>query len=252
MIYILAVILISLFTITLYNFAAKKGSTSKNNDGSWTDSVESNTFSSSDELKNVQLWVNYIYLDTDERRRFAQVSHEYLIEQLQHTGATQLDADTTSDSVTLNYNHPIKSIYWAFRQGANGNTNDWFNYSLRNGYSAFNKMSDLGNDNVVANRPFESFKLQLNGHDRFTTRDEHYFRKIQPYKYHTRTPSKYIYMYSFGLKPEEHQPSGTCNFSRIDNAQLVCTGTPIVFNVFAVNYNVLRIMSGMGGLAYSN
>ena len=60
-----------------------------------------------------------------------------------------------------------------------------------------------------------------------------------------------LLVYSFALKPEEHQPSGTCNFSRIDNARLVL-GTAQALNVYAVNYNVLRIMSGMGGLAYSN
>lgn len=112
-------------------------------------------------------------------------------------------------------------------------------------------------------------KILLNGHDRFATRPQTYFRLVQPWQCHTRVPSKHIYVYSFGIRPEEHQPSGTCNFSRIDNAQLVMDLTnpanfPAsvdyanwpnrdgVLYIFAPNYNVFRVMSGMGGLAYSN
>ena len=96
-------------------------------------------------------------------------------------------------------------------------------------------------------------KLQLNGHDRFSKRKASYFRTCQPIQAGHKVPSKHIYMYSFALKPEEHQPSGTCNFSRIDNAQMLFTGSNTDnLTVYAVNYNVLRIMSGMGGLAYSN
>jgi hypothetical protein len=83
---------------------------------------------------------------------------------------------------------------------------------------------------------------------------------VQPYQHHTNIPAVGINVYSFALKPEEHQPSGTCNFSRIDNAKLIITmsnntvGSVLSaqVRVYAVNYNVLRIMSGMGGLAYSN
>ena len=110
-------------------------------------------------------------------------------------------------------------------------------------------------------------KLQLNGHDRFSTREARYFNLVQPYQHHTNIPNEGIYVYSFALKPEEHQPSGTANLSRIDNATFQMTFEPGLFNgtiqnvfggrtikllMYAVNYNVLRIMSGMGGLAYSN
>jgi hypothetical protein len=108
--------------------------------------------------------------------------------------------------------------------------------------------------------PTEVAKLQLNGQDRFTEREGRYFDRVQPYQHHTRTPSTGICVYSFALKPEEHQPSGTCNFSRIDKATLQLTVSPNTVRngrtaqvrVYAVNYNVLRVMSGMGGLAYSN
>jgi hypothetical protein len=108
--------------------------------------------------------------------------------------------------------------------------------------------------------PVEVAKLQLNGQDRFTEREGRYFDRVQPYQHHTRTPAPGINVYSFALKPEEHQPSGTCNFSRIDKATLQLTvsvntvrsGRTAQVRVYAVNYNVLRVMSGMGGLAYSN
>ena len=111
-----------------------------------------------------------------------------------------------------------------------------------------------------------TYQLKLNGHDRFAARDHTYFSRTQIWEHHTgygdtqlaieaNTVSDTIAVYSFALKPEEHQPSGTCNFSRIDNAVLQLTegGTAAgTADIFAVNYNVLRIMSGMGGLAYSN
>ena len=105
-------------------------------------------------------------------------------------------------------------------------------------------------DSAGAN-PVLIAKLQLNGHDRFSERMGRYFNLVQPYQHHTNVPATGVNCYSFALKPEEHQPSGTCNFSRIDNAQLVFDSTDTC-TVYAVNYNVLRIMSGMGGLAYSN
>jgi len=108
--------------------------------------------------------------------------------------------------------------------------------------------------------PVVTAKLQLNGQDRFSEREGTYFDLVQPYQHHTRNPDTGINVFSFALRPEEHQPSGTCNFSRIDNAtlQLVVSAAAIggvqtaKVRVYATNYNVLRIMSGMGGLAYSN
>ena len=213
-----------------------------------------------------KLYVDYVYLDTDERRRFAQVSHEYLIEQVQFTGSESVPVGT-SKNVTLNFNHPVKELIWAHVlttmtavQRQTGNR--WFNYS---------GTTTGGVDDVDS---FTTALLQLNGHDRFSVRFADYFRKVQNYEHHTRCPrvgkeldindarNQYIYSYSFALSPEEHQPSGTCNFSRIDNAVLQLkygadTGfeaqeLAMNLNIYAVNYNVLRIMSGMGGLAYSN
>jgi Major capsid protein N-terminus/Large eukaryotic DNA virus major capsid protein len=219
-------------------------------------------------LVSCKLYVDYVYLDTDERRRFAQVSHEYLIEQVQFTGAETVAVAPTNKNVTLNFNHPVKELVWAHTVSANATTgvggNRWFNYS---------------GDTAAQRDSFTTALLQLNGHDRFSLRFADYFRKVQNYEHHTRVPrvgvdldtddnrAQFIYTYSFALSPEEHQPSGTCNFSRIDNAVLQLsygpdsqTGTGLAvanipsmnLNIYAINYNVLRIMSGMGGLAYSN
>lgn len=190
------------------------------------------------------LYVDYVYLDTDERRRFAQVSHEYLIEQLQFTGSETLSS--ASNKVKLNFNHPVKELIWVARTSGSEAVNEWSNFTDATGYA--------GDD------PLVDAKLQLNGHDRFSERQARYFNLVQPYQHHTNTPVTGIYVYSFALKPEEHQPSGTANMSRIDNATFQMTFATALFAgsatvtllVYAVNYNVLRIMSGMGGLAYSN
>jgi hypothetical protein len=205
-------------------------------------------------------------LDTDERRRFAQVSHEYLIEQLQlNTEASTVGANQTA-SLSLNFNHPVKELVWVYSATANVTAIQPANYTAGTatptgrvttvtGTLAAIRSQNMVNPEIAL--PLASAKLQLNGHDRFATRDADYFNKVQPYQAHTCIPaSPGIFVYSFALKPEEHQPSGTCNFSRIDNAKLQLTATAAGFagtiKVFAVNYNVLRVMSGMGGLAYSN
>ena len=188
-----------------------------------------------------KLWADYIYLDTDERRRFAQVSHEYLIEQVQEQS---LAAAQTND---LNFNHPVKELIWA-RGSAAGDGRTTTSLLL-----PFNAFGDTAH-------------IKLNGHDRFAPRDSRYFTRTQVWQHHTGggglnsagaagagNSNDSIAVYSFALKPEEHQPSGTCNFSRIDNAQLITSAAiPATTHIYAVNYNVLRIMSGMGGLAYSN
>merc|ERR1712196_93759 len=206
-------------------------------------------------LEAASLYVDYIYLDTDERRRFAQVSHEYLIEQVQFTGDESVSS--VSNKIKLNFNHPCKELIWVVQKDemvASTATSgkEWFNYT--------DGTVGAGDGYI----PVFSAKLQLNGHDRFSERMGRYFNLVQPYQHHTNVPESVgINVYSFGLKPEEHQPSGTCNMSRIDNATLQLTLTSDTVSngtssadakvrVYATNYNVLRIMSGMGGLAYSN
>ena len=280
-------------------------------------------------LAAASLFVDYIFLDTDERRRMAQNPHEYLIEQLQFTGDESVGS--SSNKVKLNLNHPCKELVWVVQPDANVdycsslNENQPlnhlmgaqpFNYTdafdaLPNAVHAFggplatsgkssfinstgyfqdpfaNDVEASGSSHLNAEGEKESgvsdagtfvlaetaldmhcwgenpvvvAKLQLNGQDRFSEREGTYFDLVQPFQHHTRNPDTGINVYSFALRPEEHQPSGTCNFSRIDNAtlQLVLSNATVSgtntakVRVYAVNYNVLRIMSGMGGLAYSN
>ena len=318
-------------------------------------------------LVAASLYVDYIFLDTDERRRFAQNPHEYLITQLQFTGDESVGS--SSNKIKLNFNHPVKELVWVVQPDQNVDycsslvcdallfkvlgaqpfnytdaidalpnaihafggpgaiagknsyidarglfddagaidyalpanftgywhgPNDPYNQShfggqaveqapntglpadilaqladLSNGHNDGSLVSDAGTFvlsessldlHCWGQNPVVTAKLQLNGQDRFSEREGSYFSWVQPYQAHTRCPDEGINVYSFALRPEEHQPSGTCNFSRIDNAtlQLVLSNATVEgtktakVRVYATNYNVLRIMSGMGGLAYSN
>ena len=228
-----------------------------------------------------KVWANYIYLDTEERRRFAQKGHEYLIEQVQHTGADTVDASQTKQ-VRLSYNHPVKELVWCFSNVA-ANKNTLWNFTSEsndNDVVLTSNVAGLQSNCVVspscygapllvlgtdgggatftedAVGPMSEFKLILNGQDRFKAQKGKYFNQVQPFNHHTGSPYPGVYAYSFALKPEEHQPTGTCNFSRIDNAQVAVTmgaaNGATTMHMFATNYNVLRIQSGMGGLAFSN
>ena len=246
-----------------------------------------------------KVWGNYVYLDTEERRRFAQKGHEYLIEQVQHTGTDSVDASTTKQ-VRLSYNHPVKELVWCF-SNTSSNASMWnlssnaaagdvsltcnpkiqVTADVKSNALAFTSATDCGvplviqgagteNSNLSALSwhedgalttgavgPLSTFKLVLNGQDRFKEQDGKYFNQVQSYNHHSGNPYPGVYSYSFALKPEEHQPTGTCNFSRIDNAQVAVglkTGAAAstTMHMFATNYNVLRIQSGMGGLAFSN
>jgi hypothetical protein len=279
-------------------------------------------------LAAASIYVDYVYLDTEERRRFAQQSHEYLIEQVQYTGAESITS--SSNKIQLNFNHPVKELLWVVQRDSfvdcSSVGNPWI--ASIGGAQPFNYSDDFSTEGIIMSllsqassqagvtgitvdisaplgqgatqsstlvgaetaddtgssefdsgvnyllakvilasdvrcegkNPVEVGKLQLNGQDRFTEREGSYFDKVQPYQHHSRSPSTGINVYSFALRPEEHQPSGTCNFSRIDKATLqltvslnTVTGSRTAqVRVYALNYNVLRVMSGMGGLAYSN
>eukprot|EP00798_Chlamydomonas_sp_ICE-L_P005467 gene5467-biopygen4683 len=228
-------------------------------------------------LATASLFIDYIFLDTDERRRFASAPHEYLIEQLQFGGDES--TSQTSNNFKLNFNHPCKEIVWVVQPDDNISESapfgkQWFNYTdkvmaspspsvtdampgIASGgtYGVYIPVAADGGENPTARA-----KLSLNGHERLSERDGEYWNLVQTYQHHENVPSKGINVYSFALKPEEHQPSGSCNMSRIDNANLTINlttnavnhnGSPrsVKVRIYAVNYNVLRIMSGMGGLA---
>jgi hypothetical protein len=288
-------------------------------------------------LVAASLYVDYIFLDTDERRKMAQNPHEYLFEQVQFTGDESVGS--SSNKIKLNFNHPCKELIWVVQPDANVDYCSSldaagilyrtlgaqpFNYTdaidaLPNAIHAFggntsvsgaegfinasglfqmpgaldastgvtgagttqwgtpfgsasnqeSLVSDAGtfvlsetalDMHCWGENPVVTAKLQLNGQDRFSEREGSYFDVVQPFQHHTRAPDTGINVYSFALRPEEHQPSGSCNFSRIDNAvlQLVLSSPTVSgtatakVRVYAVNYNVLRVMSGMAGVAYSN
>ena len=294
-------------------------------------------------LVAASLYVDYIFLDTDERRKMAQNPHEYLFEQLQFTGDESVGS--SSNKIKLNFNHPCKELIWVVQPDSNVDYCSSldasqilyrtlgaqpFNYTdaldaLPNAVHAFGGPAETSGANSFINasglfqlagavdvaptgsmagewasnnvsypafdttdnritasglsdagtfvlaetaldmhcwgeNPCVTAKLQLNGQDRFSEREGSYFDVVQPFQHHTRAPDTGINVYSFALRPEEHQPSGSCNFSRIDNAvlQLVLSSATVSgtatakVRVYAVNYNVLRVMSGMAGVAYSN
>ena len=302
-------------------------------------------------LVAASLYIDYVFLDTDERRKMAQNPHEYLIEQLQFTGDESVGS--SSNKIKLNFNHPCKELIWVVQPDANvdycaslegGQTlyktlgAQPFNYTdaidaLPNAVHAFGGPAEtsganafitsgglfqdpgaMGSEGLTGDpaqwsdtprppghdysifgaetsgqggseegsfvsdagtfvlsetaldmhcwgeNPVVTAKLQLNGQDRFSEREGTYFDVVQPFQHHTRNPDTGINVYSFALRPEEHQPSGSCNFSRIDNAtlQLVLSSATVggtataKVRVYATSYNVLRVMSGMAGVAYSN
>ena len=202
-------------------------------------------------ISNAQfaVYADYVYLDTTERRQFAQNAHEYLIDQLQYQ--SESGSSTANATIRLNFNHPVKELVWVGTPSASAYTYDTAGGATP---AAITTATSGALSNMFT-------KIILNGTDRFTARNLKYFTRNQIWDCHTgfgaTGVADSIAVYSFALRPEEHQPSGTCNFSRIDTAQLwfsSTTSTEYVspLTIFAVNYNVLRIMSGMGGLAYSN
>lgn len=212
------------------------------------------------------IYVDYIYLDTEERRRMAQQSHEYLIEQTQFNEDKGISS--YSNRIDLTFNHPVKELVWVVQPEYYTNCS----LAKKKGLNRLQPFTYDGSNNQTGagfygTAVYEQW-LQFNGQDRLDKRYGDYFCKPQQYQHHTGVGYTYgaqpnLFMYSFALRPEEHQPSGTCNFSRIDSATIVLNisgsarvdaDTDDTWNVrvYAVNYNILRIMSGMGGLAYSN
>ena len=195
-------------------------------------------------MDEVRLYVDYIYLDTVEQREFANAKHRYLIEQLQYSGSESINIGSTTKRVQLIFNLPVKELFWVNQLDSVFTINDLFNYS------------NTVDPNVTQNNIIDSAQIYINGIERFSIRKADYFRLIQPYQKHTRSPNGFIYIYAFSVKPEEHQPSGCSNFSKLDTKELYLnikpnTGAQQV-RVYALNYNILRIMSGMGGVAFSS
>jgi hypothetical protein len=217
------------------------------------------------EITETYLAVDYIFLEDQERKMFAQNNHQYLIEQLQVFATTLtsngLRQDPTNPNkmtripdlvqqIIMNFNHPVKELIWVIQNTTVLSIypyggNEWFNFST-NSYK---------NGLINGTDPMISAKLVFEGQELFDRRDAKYFRTVVPYQRHTNVPNNYIYCFSFSFNPEDYQPSGSCNFSRIDSQVLYLEISdkliePII-TIFAVNYNILNIAGGMCGVEYT-
>jgi len=212
-------------------------------------------------ITDLMLWGDYIYLDTEERRRFVSSAHEYLIEQIQYTSALAISSGSTSASLRIEFNHPIRELFWFIQRSDMTRFHEYFNYSSLGLYEQGIRQ-DILQDTV----------LQLDGFDRFQVRDAKYFSLVQPWQYHRVIPKNfYTYSYSFALDPESIQPCGSLNASRMDSIVLQVnlvpavvrqvtavdssgnTSTPSTFyaRVYGINHNVLRIADGFGGVLFT-
>jgi hypothetical protein len=216
------------------------------------------------EIKSCNLEVDYIFLEDTERKIFAKTNHQYLIDQLQVYATSLTSNGLRQDPVDpnkmdripdlnqnfyMNFNNPVKELIWVIQNKTVLSLypyggNEWFNFSTE----PYKSGVKAGED------PMTDAKILFEGQDLFDLKSSKYFRTVVPYQRHTRVPNNFIYVYSFATNPEDFQPSGTCNFSRIDNQQIYMQISdklidPII-TVFAVNYNILNIAAGMGGLEY--
>jgi hypothetical protein len=200
-------------------------------------------------LVAASLYVDYIFLDTDERRKMAQNPHEYLIEQVQYTPSIGLPESASQFQCRVEFNHPIREFIFVLQRNVMESYHEWFNYSSL-------PISEVG----VRRDLLSNALLQLDGQDRFQERDAGYFRLVQPWQRHTVIPNEdFIYVYSFALRPEDLQPTGSMNASRIDSIvwQITTNQTTVpprgncVTRIYATNHNVLRVVDGFGGLLFT-
>jgi len=198
-------------------------------------------------ITDMTLWGDYIYLDVEERRRFVSSKHEYLIEQVQQQKRYSIPQNTTQVNVPLTFNHPIKEMIWVVNQDRMLQSHEYFNYGSR-----LLLQGGIPNLDLI-----DSALLQLDGYDRFETQPASYFRLMVPWQRHTAIPNDFIYVYSFSLAPEAAQPQGSMNASRIDNIVLQLkmnqqvASVPAGVTVYAINYNVLRVVAGLGGVLFT-
>jgi hypothetical protein len=202
-------------------------------------------------ITSFNMYGDFIHLDVEERRRFVANSHEYLIEQVQYTTSMSIDKGASSVQLPMEFNHPIRELFWVIHRDAAVNAHQWFNYT---NLSINETSTQIGYQNLIT-----TAILKIDGFDRFDIRNADYFRLVQPYQYHTVIPmDDYVYSYSFCFRPEDVQPSGSMNASRIDSIvlQLELNTTvspargPANARIYALNHNVLRVTNGFGGILF--
>jgi len=253
-----------------------------------TDKCINTTYVNPASVTSMMLWGDYVYLDVEERRRFVAKSHEYLIEQVQYTPLISVTPFQNQVNIQTDFNHPIKEFIFIAQRDIMTQVNEPFNYSSlainepldlsaiatgcgANDYiNGYNKWAN-GNKFITSTRTdlISAALLQLDGYDRFQARNAQYFRLVQPYDHHTTTPvQQFIYCYSMALRPEDQQPTGTLNASRIDSVNWQITMNPVLnvpatknkqtsvrgsctIRVYATNYNVFRVVNGFGGVLFT-
>jgi len=218
------------------------------------------------QITQTYLDIDYIFLEDNERKLFAKNNHQYLIEQLQVFATSMTSNGLRQDpvnpnkmeripdliqNITLTFNHPVKELFWVLQNTSVLSVypyggNEWFNFSSQS----------YKNGKVNGSDPMLKAKILFEGQELFDTKDAKFFRTVVPYQRHTNIPNNFIYVYSFSVNPEDFQPSGSCNFSRIDNQVIYMEISdqlidPII-TVFATNYNIINIAGGMVGVEYSN
>lgn len=200
---------------------------------------------------NSRIYCDYVFLDTKERKDFAQKEHDYLIVQHQKNDNNVIRYGSSSINIPLEFNHPTKSIYWTLQNKEAQRINLWGEYCLNP-------------QRITTENPLEilsSVEMNINGQERFSEKEAEFFRLVEPYKYGAVIPKKYMYTYNFCVHSDKYQPSGAINFSRIDNSNMIFkfnmdTNTnkdnDIDIKIYAINYNVLKIKNGMGGVIYND
>ena len=226
-------------------------------------------------ITNMALWGDYVYLDVEERRQFVSSTHEYLIEQVQYTPPYAITSTQTNATISVEFNHPIKEFLFVIQRDQMTNRNEWFNYSslaVNESVLCAPAQSTIGINVCLRTDLLATATLQLDGYDRFMSRNATFFRLQQLYDHHTTTPvDAYIYNYSFALRPEDIQPTGSMNASRIDSITwqiqmnpaltnpLPTGGNPVAYpargnchiRIYGHNYNVFRVINGFGGLLFT-
>jgi hypothetical protein len=214
----------------------------------WWQLTEATPPASTYSITRANLICNYVYLDVFERQKMAaNPVFEYLIEQFQIAPVYSIPLNTMNYVAQIHFNHPVKELIWMYRTLAATNANDYYNYANTLNYYTPSELQYA---------PFNSLQIKFNGNDRFEMLPSSFFYLYQPYRMHSCGTAQYIHVYSFALTPEGVQPSGTCNFSKLDNVIMNFNCNANIQDgqiyIYATNYNILRIQSGMAGLMFSS
>ncbi|AGC01910.1 capsid protein [Acanthamoeba polyphaga moumouvirus] len=212
-----------------------------------TETIENTTLSVKPHFVNSFLYVDYVYLDNEERNRFIKGNHEYLIEQVQFNQENLVNSNNVKHK--LNLNHPCKAFYWVVQlDSLVGSINDIFNFTT----------SPINNTCNKQNNPIKNAKFVFNGRDRIPERNWKYYNYVQPFEHHYRSPALGINVYSPSVNPEEYQPSSTINMSKIDDAYIdlhlkksINNQNTAKIRSYTINYNIFRVILNMGAVVFA-